>query len=151
MISDCVLAKPNSYYVDPFAIDTVGNIIFATAWLRKLGLDRPVFVTSEVHLARQVVDICHSWFMKSTVRPLFWGTPDEDPSSASRSLRAQLESYFRDRRQGVGHIFRFSREVRPYYGDLLSIDRAIEWLFEADQRYKDAYGDPEALKRRLPR
>ncbi len=134
--------SPQGYLEEPYALETLGNIILSTALLIKHDLRRPVFVSELGHISR-INTVLTKLFRKSPIVFTSWELR-EPPKQAIKNYTQQAEKAWEDGISGLLHPYRFADAINGLSGDLeeneKEIKTATEWLFATDPRYTQEYG-----------
>lgn len=142
------------YIEEPFALDTLSNVVFLTRLLFDRNLSRPVFISQFSQLGR-IQPVATHWFGDSGIKPFFWQVHADNPAKDIQTLVRDTEEAVADTRRGIGHTYRFTRETHKlvstrWESNYPVIEAATRWLYEnvldgKERRYERYYGTLENL------
>jgi hypothetical protein len=144
----------SKYIVEPFALDTLGNLVFSTRLLLIRGLQHPVFV-SQTHNLLRLKLAAKQWLGQSGISPHYWMVADFQSKRNIETLNSDAADYLNDDIAGLGHPLNFNAGTisLPSHNwndekTKLAFDIAIRWLFRHSRNkrsgklyYPECYGE----------
>jgi len=113
---------PTKYILEPYALETVGNVVFSTNLLLQYGLSQPVFLSQLWHLD-DIAPVVWRWLLTGGITAEWWWVDSPDPER-------ELEEFEREPQIDFG-----AAELQPlsssgWIQNRGALRSAICWLFE---------------------